>query len=99
MADNIEVRKSKVITDKDEINRFISLKEEDISTSFIMETFGDFDGDNTYNPYDIITIPVGGYGGKLPDGTEKRNKNEFNTTIGRLLLSKSLLCTYSSFKM
>ena len=90
MADNIEIRKSKIITDKDEINRFISLTDDDITTSFIMETFGDFDGNNNqkYNPYDVITIPVGGYGGKLPDGTEKRNKNEFTTTLGRFIFNK-----------
>ncbi len=90
MADNIEIRKSKTITDKDEINRFISLTDDDITTSFIMETFGDFDGNNNqkYNPYDVITIPAGGYGGKLPNGTEKRNKNEFTTTLGRFIFNK-----------
>ena len=88
MADKT-IRKSKTITDKNIIDKFIALTEDDITTSFIMETFGDFgNGNQKFNPYDIITIPTGGYGGKLPDGTEKRNKNEFTTTIGRFIFNK-----------
>ena len=41
---------------------FYNIKEEDITTSFIMETFGEFDGIARFNPYDIITIPPKSYG-------------------------------------
>lgn len=88
MANGITKRVSKTITDKNAIDKFIALKEDDITTSFIMETFGDFENKVNYNPYDILTIPVGGYGGTLPDGKEKRNKNEFTTTLGRFIFNK-----------
>ena len=45
-------RKSKMITNPDEIKALVDLKEEDITLSFIMETFGEFDGKRKYNPYD-----------------------------------------------
>ena len=84
----INKRTSKEVTNKEDIDYLINLKEEDISMSFIMETFGDFANRQKFNPYDIIKIPVGGYGGTLPNGKEKRNKNEFVTTVGRLIFNK-----------
>lgn len=79
-----EVRRSKVITDKDEIQALINLKENDITLSFIMETFGEFDGGKRkYNPYDIITIPPNSYG---PVG--KKNKKAFTTTVGIFIYNK-----------
>ena len=42
-------RKSKMITNPDEIKALVDLKEEDITLSFIMETFGEFDGKRKYN--------------------------------------------------
>ena len=84
----INKRTSKEVTNKEDIDYLINLKEEDISMSFIMETFGDFTNRQRFNPYDIIKIPVGGYGGTLPNGKEKRNKNEFVTTVGRLIFNK-----------
>lgn len=84
----INKRVSKTITNPKEIEYLCSLKEADITTSLIMELFGDFKDHQMYNPYDLITIPVGGYGGMLPNGKEKRNKNEFTTTVGRLIFNK-----------
>lgn len=79
-----EQRKSRYITDKEEVDYFVNLKEEDITLSFIMETFGEFDGKRKYNPYDIIVIPPGSYG----PTPEKKNKNEFVTTIGLYVYNK-----------
>lgn len=81
-------RVSKLINNKSDIDFLIGLKENDITTSLIMQLFADFGKYQKYNPYDIITIPVGGYGGKLPNGKEKRNKEPFTTTIGRLIFNK-----------
>lgn len=81
----MDTRKSKVITDKNEIDRFVALKEEDITTSFMMETFGEFDGKCKYRPYDIITIPANSYGNK------KKNKNEFTTVLGLFIFNKYFL--------
>lgn len=85
----INKRVSKTITDKDEINYLCSLKENDITTTLIMELFADFKKRQKYNPYDIITVPIGMYGGPVPNSkTEKRNKNAFVTTVGRLIFNK-----------
>ena len=84
----IKKRVSKTITKAEEIEYLIGLKEDDITMSLVMELFADFDKYQKYNPYDIITIPTGGYGGKTPDGKDKRNKQPFTTTVGRLIFNK-----------
>ena len=77
-----------MITKKEDIDYLLSLKEEDITTSFIMDNFADFGNGPKFQPYDLIEVPIGGYGGKLPDGKEKRNKNKFTTGVGRLVFNK-----------
>ena len=84
----MEKRVSKMITKKEDIDYLLSLKEEDITTSFIMENFADFGNGPKFQPYDLIEVPIGAYGGKLPDGKEKRNKNKFVTGVGRLVFNK-----------
>ena len=86
----MEKRVSRMITKPEEVDYFLSVKEEDITTGFIMETFGDFGQGPRFNPYDLITVPVGAYGGKIPNGQEKRNKNAFVTGVGRLIFNKFL---------
>ena len=81
-------RVSKEITDINEINKLINLTEEDITLSLIMELFADFGVHQKYNPYDIVTIPVNGYGGLDSNGKEKKNKTEFTTTVGRFIFNK-----------
>lgn len=81
-------RVSKEVTDQKDIDFLIKLTENDITTSLIMELFGDFGDHQWFNAYDTITIPAGAYGGKLPDGTDKRNKNSFVTTVGRFIFNK-----------
>ena len=76
-------RKSKTITNQKDIEYLISIKEEDITTSFIMDNFGDFGNGPKFNPFDIITIPKGSYG---PDG--KKNKNDFTTCVGLWVYNK-----------
>lgn len=84
----VKKRVSKQITDPKDIDFLIKLKEEDITSSLIIELFGDFREHQWFNPYDIITVPTGKYGGILPNGKEKKNKNQFTTTIGRLIFNK-----------
>lgn len=81
-------RVSKEIKNEKDIKYLIGLTEDDITMSLIMELFGDFKDHQWFNPYDIITVPAGGYGGKLPNGREKRNKEAFTTTVGRLIFNK-----------
>ena len=76
-------RKSKEVTNKEEIEYLISLDGDKIGTTVISELFGDFGKGPKYNTYDIITIPKNSYG---PEG--KRNKNEFKTTVGLLIYNK-----------
>lgn len=84
----IKKRVSKTITDKNDIEYLVGLTEKDITTSLVMELFADFGDHQKFNPYDIITIPKGAYGGKTSKGKDKRNKNEFTTTVGRLIFNK-----------
>lgn len=76
-------RKARVITKAEDINYIANITEKDITTSFIMESFGKFNGTNRFNTYDVITIPKGCYG---KDG--KKNKNEFTTTVGIYVFNK-----------
>lgn len=77
-------RKAKIITDPKVIEELANLKEEDITLSFIMETFGEFDGKRKYNPYDIVTIPPFSFG----PTKEKSNVNSFTTTVGIFIYNK-----------
>lgn len=84
----INTRTSRTITDKQDIDMLINLNEDDITKSLVIELFGNFGEYQKFNPYDIITIPIGGYGGKIPNGQEKKNKNTFTTTVGRFIFNK-----------
>ena len=84
----MEKRVSKVITNKEDIEYLLSVKEQDITTSFIMENFADFGNGPRFQPYDLIEVPIGVYGGKIPNGKDKYNKNKFTTGVGRLIFNK-----------
>lgn len=75
--------KPREITNKDDIEFIINIKEEDINKKLIMELFGEFNGKQRFNPSDIIIIPPGYYG---PDGN--KNQNSFRTTIGLWIFNK-----------
>jgi len=77
-----------MITKKEDIDFLLNIKEPDITMEFIMENFGDFGKGPRFNPYDLIEVPAGAYGGKLPDGKDKYNKNKFVTGVGRLIYNK-----------
>lgn len=78
-----ETRRSKTITNKNDIDYLVNITEKDITTTFIMEMFGQFDTGQRFNPYDIITIPEKSYG---PEG--KKNKKPFTTTVGIWIFNK-----------
>jgi len=71
-----DIRKSKNITKKEDIEYLLNLSQSDLeSYSTFMEAFGVLNGkEPRFNTYDIITIPVGAY---------HNNKNAFTTTVGR----------------
>lgn len=87
----VQKRKSKTITKQEDIDYLCNTT--DLTKSFIMDCFGEFEGKRRFNTFDIITVPVHGYGGKLPDGKEKYNTKPFTTTVGRLIFNKYIIAT------
>lgn len=79
MAERVAVK----IKDKELINKLLNIKEEDITSTFIYDLFGEFDGKAKAYPYDFIDIPPGYYGSE-----KKKNKNTFTTTVGLWVFNK-----------
>lgn len=77
-------RIAKTITNPKDIEFLLNITEEEgTKLSFIMETFGDFNGKVRFNTYDTFTVPKGSYG---PEG--KKNKESFLTTVGIWVFNK-----------
>jgi len=76
-------RVSKEITNKDDLNELYSLKEEDITFSYLVKLFGEINGKRKYNTFDTMNVPPNTYG---PEG--KKNKNTFKTTVGLWIFNK-----------
>lgn len=72
-----------LITNQKDIDFLLNLKEEDITSSLLMEFFGEFNGKRKYNPEDILTVPPNSY--KVDN---KPNKNKFTTTVGLWVFNK-----------
>lgn len=70
---------------EDEIQELIALDEKDMTLTFFMENFGQFNEKVKYHPYDEMTIPVGAY------GINKKNTNKVKTTVGIFLWNKYFL--------
>ena len=49
-------RHSRTITNKNDIDFLLNIKEEDITFSFIMDTFGELDGKRRFNQYQKIVM-------------------------------------------
>ena len=77
-----EKRKAKKITKQEDIDFLLNM-DNNITTTFMMECFGEFDGKRRFEPYDEITIPVGKYG-----KGSKKNKNPIDTTVGIWVFNK-----------
>lgn len=74
----------KKITNPKVVDYFLNIKEEDITTSFIMENFAMLDfKDPKYSVCDTITIPKGAYG-----TPEYCNLESFETTLGSWVYNK-----------
>lgn len=76
-------RTARNITKQEDIDYIINTKEEDMTLSFFMETFGEFNGKSRFNPYDEITIPKGAYGSH-----GKSNTESFKTTVGIFIFNR-----------
>ena len=69
-----------ILKDKETLDLFLNLKPADITKSFIINNFGEFNSQKRYNHWDMIEIPVNTYHG---------NKNVFVTTLGLWPLSNT----------
>lgn len=79
-------RITRTITDQTLIDSVIGIKPEDITSTYVVELFGEFEGKVRANPYDLITVPKGAYG--LPDSKRGVNIKPFTTTVGKLIWNK-----------
>ena len=77
-----EERKSIEIKDKDLLDKILNVDEKDISSSFIYDLFGEYNGKAKVNPYDFIMVPPNTF------GIKKKNKNSFRTTVGIWIFNK-----------
>ena len=75
-------KKSLTHSQKD-IDYVLSLKENDITESVILDMFGDFGKGPKFNPYDPLTVPIGTYGRK-----GKQNKEPIHTTVGLWIFNR-----------
>lgn len=83
-------RVSKVIDNPSDVKEILELTHERASEkNLIMDWFGDFGDGPRFNPYDTINIPKGLY------GINKKNKNEFKTTVGLWVFNKSFIEPFS----
>ena len=78
-----ETRISKPIRDQKIIDSLLNVTEDQITKSYVMDLFGDFNGKRKCSQYDTLTVPPG----KIIIGG-KPNKNTFVTTAGIWLFNK-----------
>lgn len=64
------------------VNYMLILKQEDVSSSMIMELFGDFNGKSLVHQYDTFDVPVGAFSYENDKGKIVSNTNQFTTTFG-----------------
>lgn len=78
-----KIKDGTLITNKDDIDYILSLEEKDLTISLIIELLGKFNNKRRFEPFDYIKIPPNSYG-----PSNKRNKNEFTTTIGLWIFNR-----------
>lgn len=64
------------------VNHFLVLKQSDVTYSFIMELFGEFNGSSFINPYDTFTVPAHKFEFEDKSGKIVSNTTSFITTFG-----------------
>lgn len=80
-------RIGKFITNKEDIDYLINTDSEKCcKLSFIMESFGIFDGKQRFHPYDFFVVPEGIYG---PEGN--KNKKPFTTGVGCFIFNRAFI--------
>lgn len=69
------------------VNHLLVLKQSDISYSFMMNLFGEFNGKSLCHQYDTFTVPAKAFSYVNEKGKEVSNISEFVTTIGIWILN------------
>lgn len=64
------------------VNYMLALTPEDITSSLVMELFGEFNGKSLVHHYDTFDVPVGGYSYINKNGKLVSNTSKFTTTFG-----------------
>lgn len=64
------------------VNYFLALSPEDITSSLIMEVFGEYNGKSTVHHYDTFDVPEKGYFYTNDKGKTVYNTSKFTTTFG-----------------
>lgn len=80
-----EKRIPKEITNQKDIDELLAVKQKDMTLSFFMEMFGEFDGKSRFHPYDYFKVPPHMFG---TEETKKLQKNSFYTGVGIWLFNK-----------
>lgn len=78
-----DARISKPIRDQKIIDSLLNVTADQITKSYVLDLFGDFNGKRKCSQFDTLTIPPGSY---IAGG--KPNKNQFVTTAGIWLWNK-----------
>jgi len=75
------------ITSANLVDFLFTISKDDITYSMIMTMFGEFNGKNLANPYDLLEVPAGkwSYFTDKERTKHKSNKSKFTTTIGIFL--------------
>ncbi len=87
-VDNFDISK---VDKSNVVNHFLVMKLEDISSSVIMELFGEFNGQSLIHHYDTFDVPVGAFKFVNSKGKEVSNSNQFRTTFGIWIFNIFLL--------
>lgn len=72
-----------IISNQKDLDLLFNLKEEDITSSFLMDLFGEFDGKQKFKPEDILKVPANSY-----RVNNKPNIKPFTTTVGLWVFNK-----------
>jgi len=64
------------------VNQLLLIKDKDITSHFIMNLFGTFNGKSLCNHYDTMVVPPKGFKFENYNGKEVSNSTPFTTTLG-----------------
>lgn len=87
------------INDKNLVDMICNIKQEDISSSVIMNLFGTFNGETLCNHYDTFVVPANGFSFENKNGKVVSNANPFTTTFGIWIFNIYLLQGFGFSKL